>query len=180
MIISISGTPGTGKSAVAKLLAKRMNANLLSISSLVDKTKHSWDNGRKTKIVNVKDLQKVVRKKIVKEKINIVEGHLSHLLDADVVIILRCNPRELKRRLEKKKWDKAKIAENVQAEILDEILIDAIGKHGRKNIFEIDTSRKAAEATAAAIKQILNNQKTKEYHAGKLDWSEEYKDYLIR
>lgn len=178
MILAISGTPGTGKTAVAKILAKKLNANLISIQDLVNKIKYEWDEKRKTKIVDVKDLQKAVDKHITRKKINIIDGHLSHLLRADIVVVLRCAPDLLEKRLKRKKWNTKKITENVKAEILDEATIEAIERN--KNTFEIDTSTRHAAETADIISKLLNNIDTKKYRAGKIDWSERYKDYLMQ
>lgn len=180
MITAISGTPGTGKTSVAKILAKKLDANLISISMLVREVKHSWDKSRRTRIVDIKDLQKAVNKKLIRGKFNIVEGHLSHLLNSDIVVVLRCNPKELERRMKKKKWSRKKIGENIEAEILDEIITEAIEKHGMRKVFELDTSNKTAKGTAAIIKRLLNNFGTKNYQPGIIDWTERYKDYLLR
>lgn len=177
MILAISGTPCTGKTSVAKILSKKLNANLISIGKL--EVRHEWDKKRRTRIVDVKDLQKAVNRHLEKRKLNVVEGHLSHLLNADVVIVLRCNPSELEKRMKRKRWSKDKIVENIQAEILDEITIESMEKHG-KRVYEIDTSRRNPESVALIIKKLLNNLRTKQYRAGKIDWSEEYKDYLLR
>jgi len=179
MILAISGTPGTGKTAVAKILAKKLDANLISIGNLVNTVKHTWDKSRRTRIVDVKDLQKAVNRHVVKKKINIVEGHLAHLLNADKIIVLRCAPNILEKRMQKKRWQKEKISENIQAEILDEITIEAIEKHGRKRVFEIDTSNKTAATTAVIMNKLLNNSGAKKYRTGRFDWSEKYKDYLL-
>ncbi|MBI2076489.1 MAG: adenylate kinase family protein [Candidatus Aenigmarchaeota archaeon] len=173
MIVSISGTPGTGKTAVAKVLVKRLDANLISISKLLNELDSGWDKSRKTKIIDVKDLQKTVKKHLVKRKINIIDGHLSHLIDSDIVIILRCNPRVLEKRLNRKEWSKRKIKENVEAEILDEISAES------KNACEIDTSNKKPDAVAVIIGRILKNpKKYKHLRIGNIDWSEKYKEYL--
>lgn len=178
MIIAISGVPGTGKSIIAKSLAKEMNANLISIKKLLSEIPHKYDRKRRTKIIDTKDLQKAVNKKIIKGT-NVIEGHLSHLLKSDIVIILRCNPKELNKRLKKRGWSELKIRENVQAEILDEITIEALEKHRKKKVFEIDTSRKKVDAIGI-IKKILNKYPThKRYLAGRIDWSEKYKKELI-
>ena len=100
MMISLSGTPGTGKTVISKVLAKKMNANLISIGDLVKKKRIPCkiDKKRRTKIIDLGNLQKAVDENLAKKEINIVEGHLSHLIRADRVIILRLNPIKLKKR----------------------------------------------------------------------------------
>lgn len=177
MIIALSGVPGTGKSKVAKLLAKQLDANLIDIKQLIAKHKVpcKTDRKRKTKIVDPKQLQKTVNKELVKG-INIIEGILAHLMKADFVIVLRSNPIVLEKRLKKRGWSKAKVKENIQAEILDEIVIEALEKH--RKVFEINTSNKTAKNVVKIIEKILNKQQ--KYKAGHIDWSEKYKNYLLK
>lgn len=179
MIISITGTPGTGKTTVAKLLASQLSANLIAINKLIAKKHYRIDKKRKTKIVDIKALQNLINKKIVKNKINIIEGHLSHLISADFIIILRTNPLVLKKRLLRKKWPQAKIRENVQAEILDVITIQATQRHRKHKIFELDTSRVKPKSVVNIIAKLLNNHLTGKYGVGKIDWSEKYKNELM-
>lgn len=174
MILAVSGVPGTGKTSVARLLAKKLDANLIEVRKLVDsgKIKHGYDRKRKTRTVDVSGMKKAVKEKIIKDKINIVESHLSHLIDADLVVILRTNPPELKKRLEKRKWSRAKIRENVEAEIVDEITIEALDIRGKSRVLEIDTSGKKPGETAGLIAKLLKRQiDYREYLAGKTDWS---------
>ena len=98
----------------------------------------------------------------------IIEGHLSHLLSVDGVIILRCHPEELKKRLMKKNWDENKIKENLEAEALDIILDRALEKH--KKIWEIDTTKKSIDEIADEIEKIIKEFPPPRY--GKIDWSE--------
>ena len=181
MIIAISGTPGTGKTKVAELLAKELNANLFSINGIIRKykIKCNYDKKRKTKIVDIKKVQSAVQK-FCSTKINIIEGHLSHLLEADIIIILRSNPDVISKRLKKRNWTSNKINENIQAEILDTATLEALEKHNRKKIFEIDTSKLKTESSVQIIKKIINNSKSKKYTVGRIDWTEKYKHYLTK
>ncbi len=182
MIIAISGTPGTGKTVVSKIIAKKTGANLIRIRDMIDEIPHEIDKKRDTFVVDTRDLQKAIKKKLKKGD-NIIEGHLSHMLEADIIIILRTNPVELQKRLKKKGWKKSKTDENVKAEILDSATIEAVQLHGRKKILEIDTSKKTAEQTAKAIEKVLNRfsrkKKVTKYQPGKIDWSEKYRKYLV-
>jgi len=175
MIICITGTPGTGKTAVARELAKLIgNAKVISINRLIKKIPYKIDKKRKTKVVDIKDLRKAVNKMVEANKVNIVEGHLSHFINSDFVIILRSNPVELRKRLKAKGWRKQKIEENVQAEILGVITAEVSG-----NAFEIDTSHKKPKSVARLIKKILNNpKKYMKYRPGRVDWIMDYEEML--
>ena len=183
MIIAISGTPGVGKTSVAKGLKRIISANFISLHSILVRKKinYGYDAERKTRIVSIKDLKKAIKKLIKKDKINIIEGHLAHLLDADLIIILRCMPDVLEKRMKKKRWSKNKITENLHSEILDSITIEALENNKRNKVLEIDTTGKTASETAKIIKKILNNYShQKKYAAGMIDWSERFANYLIK
>ena len=135
-----------------------------------------FDKDRDTNIVDLVKINKFIENKYRDEKLVFIDGHLSHLLKiVDKIIILRCHPKELKKRLSSKNWKKEKIIENLQAEILDIILIETLEKHPEKNIFEIDTTNKEIKEIFENIIQIIENgfKPVKKYKAGKLDWSEE-------
>ena len=59
-VIAVSGTPGTGKTILSKKLAKNLNYYYLDVNKLISEYKLSegYDKKRKTKIVNVKKLNK--------------------------------------------------------------------------------------------------------------------------
>ncbi len=181
MIISISGTPGTGKTKVAKILARKLKANLITVPYLIRKKhlRYGYDRKRKTKIINEKDFERAVKKDLTKGA-NIVESHLAHLVKAGFVFILRTNPLVLEKRLKKRKWQKEKIRENIEAEMLDEITIEALKKN--KKVYEIDTSKISDAKTVGIIIKILNNYHYgKRYLPGKIRWLERYgKKFLTK
>ena len=95
MIISLTGTPGTGKTSVATVLKSKdfevldLNKEANYNSFLLGK-----DKKRNSFIVDIEKLNKFISEKYRNEEIIFIEGHLSHLLkNADKVIILRCHPR---------------------------------------------------------------------------------------
>ena len=92
MIIAITGTPGTGKTSVASILKKKGFI-------VVDLNKLAFDNDfiigldkeRNSRIVDVKKLDRYIKKKFFDKDIVFVEGHVAHLLNCiDKIIILRC------------------------------------------------------------------------------------------
>ena len=72
MIISLSGTPGTGKTSVAKVLSKLLNANIVDLKAVARKLPFSYDKKRKALIVDPELLQKAVQGKIKNKQSHIV------------------------------------------------------------------------------------------------------------
>ena len=177
MIISLTGTPGTGKTSIAKILNKKG-------FETVDLNKEACDNNfligkdikRDSNIVDIDKFNNFIIEKYSSKDIVFIEGHLSHLLKKiHKVIILRCHPKILKKHLIAKGWKEEKIKENLEAEMLDIILCETVAIHKEKDIFEIDISDKTIEDAADKVVDIINNnfKMKKEYKVGKIDWSEE-------
>lgn len=181
MIIAITGVPGTGKTAVAKELGKLLGCGVVSIAGLVKsgKIKSGYDRKRKSFIVDEKRLDKDVKGLLGRKKSCVIEGLLAHYIRSDLCVVLRASPAVLERRLKKRKWSGAKIRENAQAEILDSVAAEAMGRN--KSLVEVDTSRKTPKRAAALIMQLLNNHSMqKNYRAGKINWVERHSKYLLR
>ncbi len=172
-IIAISGSPGTGKTAVAELLAKKIGARIVEVKKL--KIRHGYDKERKSKVIDPIILERYVRK--IKENTVIVEGIPAHAIHNRIAIILRCRPDIMARRLKKRGWPERKIKENVEAEILDEITIEAL--EANRNVYEIDTSR-ISPAKVVLIAQNILNGKGQKYKAGHVDWTRKYARILAK
>ena len=175
MKISISGVPATGKTEIAKLLSKKLNYNLISINELAEELDAfvGYDKKRESRILDMDRLEKEIKKL----KCNIIlEGHTAHLFHVDIVIVLRCNPEVLKKRLEKRyPSNPLKVRENLEAEILGVITSEAITKN--KKVYEIDTTEKKIEKNVNEILKILKGN-TEDFKVGKIDWLEKYFDWI--
>ncbi|MFX0000717.1 MAG: adenylate kinase family protein [Candidatus Hodarchaeota archaeon] len=180
-IIIISGTPGSGKTSVAKEISNLINAKIISLNELAISGDFSfeYDQERKTYIVDFELFLPYIINKIADIKREnppylIIESHFSDIIPKkfiDYVFILRCDPDELFRRLEKKKYDIKKITENVQAEILGNCVNYFIQKKIKAPIFEIDTTSINIETVARIIVEIVVESKNgKNYKIGKVDW----------
>jgi len=129
--IIVSGSVGAGKTTFAKKLAGKLKAEYVDVNSLVEEYKlsKSYDKKRKSKIVDADNLNKVLIGLIKKSKRKLViDGHLSHYLPkkyAEKCYIIKCDLKTLKKRLEQRKYSKAKIRENLDAEIFDVCLVEA-------------------------------------------------------
>lgn len=185
--IIISGTPGCGKTSVAKELSNLINSKIISLNELAisDKFSFEYDQERKTYIVDFEVFLPYILKKIEEIKQDnplflIIESHFSDIIPEkfiDYVFILRCDPDELFKRLDKKKYDKNKITENTQAEILGNCVNYFIQKQIKVPIFEIDTTNLNIETVAKTIKEIVvENKDGQNYYIGKIDWLEKLFD----
>lgn len=177
MLIALTGTPGTGKTSISKILRSK-GYKTVGLNSIAESKKFfiGYDNLRESKILDIDSLNTYLKEKHVKTDILIIEGHLSHQLDCvDKIIILRCHPTLLRKRFIIKSWNEEKIKENIEAEILDIILCETIEIHNKKDIFEIDTTDKSLNIVASIIDNLINNNffDTKNYNIGKIDWSDE-------
>lgn len=173
MLVAISGTPGTGKTAVCEKLRK-------DGYKVVDLNKLAYDSNsvigvdpqRDVDIVDTDALKLKVRE--FENDLVFLDGHFSHLMDVDVAIILRCNPEELRKRLEEKQWKESKIRENVEAEAIDAITVESTDSNAET--LEIDTTNTSADQTAEAVIRIVQGDR-EEFRLGQIDWSEVILDW---
>jgi adenylate kinase len=175
MKIAISGTPCTGKTEVSEVLSKKLNYKLISINDFAEELDAfvGYDKKRESRILDMDRLEKEIKK--LEEDI-ILEGHTSHLFPADIVIVLRCNPEVLKKRLDKRyPKNPLKVRENLEVEILGVITSEALTKN--KKVYEIDTSENSVKKNVDDILKILNGN-AEEFKVGKIDWLEKYFDWI--
>jgi adenylate kinase len=166
MKAALTGTPGVGKTSVSSLLS---SIRVLSVDSLADEADAvtGFDVERETGEVDIDRLAEAVLRI---EGDVLIEGHLSHLVGVEVAIVLRCAPSVLRDRLKAKGWGDAKVAENVEAEAVDVVLIEAL--EAAHVVCEIDTTRMSVVEVARAVEEILAGESEK-YPVGNVDWSQE-------
>jgi adenylate kinase len=99
----------------------------------------------------------------------ILEGHFSHHF-ADWSIVLRLAPFILKSRLEARGYSAPKIKENLEAEALDVILVEAVELCAR--VDEIDTTGKSPPEVAELVARIIQGRL--KLPVGQVDWLDEF------
>ena len=169
MTAALSGTPGVGKTTVANILRGRGYSVLdLNISIHKGGLTGEKDEQRDTYEVDISMIKQ--RFFDLFKKYDIVEGHLTHHLGLSPVVILRCSPDELRKRMASKGWSQEKVEENILVEILDVILMESLEMEV-KDIYEIDTTDKLPEEISSDIQDILKGN-TDKFAYGKIDWSD--------
>ena len=170
MLVAVTGTPGTGQTSVCTLLK---GVTVIDLHTLAEGHSElfSRDKKRKSLDVDVKTLRKFIPKS---DGATILDGHLSHHMKPDFAIVLRCSPEVLAKRLAKRRWSKAKVRENIEAEAVDVILIEAMDSCNE--VFEIDTTEMTPLQVSKAVAEIIRGESGK-YRPGNVDWSSEVMDW---
>ncbi len=143
VIVVVTGTPGTGKTALAKALAKKLGYKYVDVNDVVKKHKleERYDKGRDTYEVDEKKLSKVLIG-MTKKGNYVIDSHMSHCMPkkhVDRCIVTKCDLKVLKKRLEKKGYSASKVRENMDSEIFDICLNEAYEAGHRLLI--VDTSK---------------------------------------
>ena len=140
LVTCITGTPGTGKSTVGRLLAQR-GLFVVEVGDLCRRHGiYSYIENGETLVIDEGKLSEFLSGYLREIEEAVVVGHLSHHYPEPAsVVVLRTRPDVLEERLRSKGWPRRKIEENVEAEALDIILAEALEMHGGK-VSEIDTT----------------------------------------
>jgi len=162
MIIIVTGTPGTGKTTIAKALAKKLKMMYLDVNKVIDeyKLKESYDKKRKSYIVDEKKLSKILVRLSKEQKNLIVDSHLSHFMPkkhVDICIVTQTDLKTLKKRLEKRKYTQTKVKENVEAEIFEICHTEA--QDQGHNILLVNTTKNPIEKCLKFIQDEINKNK---------------------
>ncbi|USZ68300.1 AAA family ATPase [Halorussus salilacus] len=182
MRVAVTGTPGTGKTTAVEALVgdERLDRDLevVHLNDLI-REEGLWNERDEERDSLVADLDAVGERLADRagseapgEADLLVESHLAHHLDADRVVVLRCHPEELERRLLERGEPEAKASENAESEALDVILSEAVSEHGVENVYEVDTTDRTPEEVADDIAAVLAGER--EPSAGEVD----FLDYL--
>ena len=163
MMCGITGTPGTGKSLISDELGRRGHT-VVHLTDTIRPYITGDDEQRDTEIF---DDERWVAEFVPVD--GFVEGHFAHLLPCDRIVVLRCRPDELKKRLEQRKYSAGKVMENADAEALDDCLIETVDLHDAGTIFELDTTGHDPEFCADQIEEFVAGKIPAQF--GTLDWS---------
>ena len=175
-VILLTGTPCVGKTVVARLLASRLDALYVNLTELAvhENLVSGKDDERDSIIVDESRMQRKIGE-IIKncDKQNIViDGHYAVSVVPKKLVtnvfVLRRDPIELKKFMEKCGFSGRKLWENLASEILDTCLVDALNVHEKSVVCELDVTGKSVEEVVSEILGVLGGHK--KCHVGIVDW----------
>lgn len=115
-ILAVSGTPGTGKTT----LCEAMQAEGWQVLSLADLAEQHGCIGPVDEADGAApiDVHRLAESWEAPEEGRwLVDGHLSHLLEVDGIVLLRCQPTVLNERLGTRGYEPRKVKANVEWEL---------------------------------------------------------------
>ena len=174
-VILITGTPCTGKTTTAKALTAKLNAEYINLTDYAKTHKLTLgeDEERKTIIINEEKMQTKLAETVnTSNNANIIiDGHYAAAVTPSNLVtrvfVLRRNPKELKKFMEQCGYTGTKMWENLSAEILDVLLVEAMQSQQDK-VCELDVTGKTVEENIREIIDVLD--KGKKCYCGIVDW----------
>ncbi|MBA7476814.1 AAA family ATPase [archaeon] len=173
-VILLTGVPGVGKTTIAALLSERLKGVHVNLSelALAEGLVTGYDSIRETSIV---DLERTTTRlmEIIREGRDplVIEGHFSQDVVSPErvsnVFVLRRAPWRLKDELESRGYNPEKVKENVEAELLDVCLVEAIEAYGKEKVCELDTTDVEANEIIETITSVLRGERSCEVG---IDW----------
>jgi adenylate kinase len=170
----ITGNPGVGKHTSAKIIAERINSEIIDINEV------AVDNnatGKKTDLgldVDVKRLVRLLEKLLKAKRDFVIVGHLAPYVlkpaGISLVAVLRRSPYELEKTLKKRGYSVNKVRENVASEILGTSLYDSLKTFGKRKVAEFDTTNKTPKETVDEILAVLQKKPKSKSNLIGIDW----------
>ena len=141
-LIIITGTPGTGKSTLAKYLGEKAGAEVVGANEIANGYGYViGKDGYGTSIIDMKKLEKkvnqIAREHSRKKLPLILEGHLLSGIKVDdaIVIVMREHLPTLVKRLEKRRYPFGKIRDNIISEAIN--LCGSDSRKRYKRVYEV-------------------------------------------
>lgn len=195
-VCALTGTPGTGKTTVARILRDR-GVPVLDLKRYVDDPR--FDEGpdaahHDAHVIDEAALNDHLIDHLGDELVAaqpglddaafagpvFIESHFAHeLAIVDRILVLRCHPRGLERRLADRGWPAAKVRANTAAEAMDLILQEAADHRDEAaaegyalHVAQVDTTDTPAEAVADEVWRLATTAPVN-LQIAHLEWSRE-------
>lgn len=161
-VFLVTGVPGTGKTTVALMLASRVGGAHIELSELAmrEGLVTGFDELRETHIVDPEGMREKIFRVIEDGEGPLVfDGHFaSEVVPSEKVslaFVLRRAPWRLEEELRSRGYCEGKVRENVEAELLDVCLVEAIESLGEERVCEVDTTASTPEEVVEELMAVV-------------------------
>jgi adenylate kinase len=162
LVLIVTGVPGVGKTTVARLLAGRIGGVYFNLSDVAENEGliTEFDEVRGTSIVDLEGMKARLTQIIEGGSgAQIFDGHYApDVVPQEAVtfaFVLRRAPWRLKEELAARGYPEEKVMENVEAELLDVCLVEAIESLGEERVCEVDTTASTPEEVVEELMAVV-------------------------
>jgi len=160
MRIVITGTPGVGKSKLAKFLAKKLKLKLFNEKEIAIKSNIGHFEEDEL-VIPIRKLEKKIKGILKKRKNVIIEGHMlcEMKLNVDLAIVITMDPEKLQEILEARGYGINKVLDNIFCEGIEYCKKHAARNY--KNIIVLENKGDIKKLKKEALKAIEEWKKCK-------------------
>jgi adenylate kinase len=156
MKLMITGTPGCGKTTLAKNIGAKLNLPVINEKDFALKNSIGKFNDENELEIPIKEFEKKANSFLLKNKDVVFEGHVlcEMKLKVDKVILLTINPEELELRLEARHYSVDKIMDNVFCEGIDYCKKHVLRNYNENKVLIIQSKQNPKSTFLEAISKI--------------------------
>ncbi len=169
--VGLTGTPGTGKKTLAPSVAAELGVPSFGLNDLAEEYCLAA-NAEDEASVDTALLGQMILRKLTGPAL--LYGHLlPYTLGAGSVsrvVVLRCEPSVLKKRLLSRGYRPKKLHENLEAELIGVLSSASDRSFGRRKVSEFDTTRADPKKAGKSVARLISGRAKGE----RLEWTRGY------
>ncbi|MFA5125678.1 MAG: AAA family ATPase [archaeon] len=156
MKLLITGTPGCGKTTLAKKLGQKLGLRVINEKEFALNNAIGKFNDENELEIPLKDIEKKINSFLKKNKNIILEGHVlcETKLKVDAVILVTISPEDLEMRLEKRNYSTQKIMDNVFCEGIDYCKKHVERNYPKSKIIRVVSSNNPLSTFTKTLKKL--------------------------
>ena len=177
--IAITGTPGCGKTTLCTQAAETgISVQAVAVIAYRHGLLGNPDPDDGAAPIDTEALTEALAASEWVERsdaVTLIDGHLSHLLPVDAVILLRCHPEVLQQRLIERGYSESKVNENVEAELIGSIAAECLtsAAEGGTPMLEVDMTTIQSEDVLGVMSAWIADGFKPRMPDAPLDWIEQ-------